>query len=544
MLNFSARTNITLENGTLDGSTPAGVVVAIFIPNPVEVTFDAVPSRGGVVVAGFGYVPSGGSLSLVPGVNYTTSAAPGGGLRFDLWSTPDRTTVVWNRAPGSWTEPLVVNQTGTVEAIYSVGAIETLTFQVTPAVAGQINFNGNNSYANGDTNSTVTSGETYLDTAVASAGFTFLGWSATGAVAVAHASSANSTVDVIGSGTLIATFVATTYPVTFLAVPPQPAMFEVDGSGVAEGATIFLTPGTHTLSVTASGQTFDSWSPTPGLAVTTANSSSTTFTVSGPGALTALIAPFTVAVPSISPTPVDVGVPVNFLSTAPGGGSYAGYTPEWNGLPDGCPTGAMADGLTCAPSTAGRYLATITFTDAWGEPATSPAAVLQVNALPTLTGPTLSLATIDAGVPTNLSTVVNGGTGPFEWSYEGLPSGCQTVNNSLLTCSPSQTGAFNVTVNVSDSFGKTAEGIVHLVVNPLPSVQISASSTSISRGSQVTITTIVSGGTGPISLSYSGLPRAARPGSRLLSAASPRRPERTTSMSRRGMRSERPPAKS
>ncbi|MGA7860538.1 MAG: hypothetical protein WCB19_01605, partial [Thermoplasmata archaeon] len=506
MLNFSSNTNITLENGTLNPSIPAGVVRAIFLPNPVEITFVAVPSSGGVVVAGFGYVPSGGSLSLVPGANYTASASPGSGLGFDSWWTPDTTTVVWNRAPGTWTEFLVVNQTGTVQVNYSAGASKTLTFQVNPVGAGQIGFNGDNFYTNGDTNSTVVAGEAYLDSAIASTGSTFLAWSASGSVTVTHPSSPNSTVRVSGIGTLIAMFAATTFPVTILAVPPQPATFEVDGSGIAEGSTILLTPGTHTISVAAAGETFDSWSTTVGLAVTSTNSSSTTFTVSGPGALTALITPFTVAVPSVSPTPVDVGVPVNFLSTAPGGGSYAGYTPEWSGLPDGCPTGTMADGLTCAPSTAGRYLVTITFTDAWGEPATSPAAILQVNPLPTLTGPTLSLATIDAGVPTKLSAVVNGGTGPFEWSYEGLPGGCSTLNDSLLTCSPTQTGAFNVTVNVSDRFGETAEGIVHLVVNPLPSVQISASSTSISRGSQVTITTIVSGGTGPISLSYAGLP--------------------------------------
>ncbi len=68
MMNITADTDITLENGTLNGTRHVGIVVAIFAPNPVNITFLCRAGGGGMVVAGFGYMPSGGVLSLRPGL--------------------------------------------------------------------------------------------------------------------------------------------------------------------------------------------------------------------------------------------------------------------------------------------------------------------------------------------------------------------------------------------------------------------------------------------------------------------------------------------
>ena len=242
------------------------------------------------------------------------------------------------------------------------------------------------------------------------------------------------------------------------------------------------------------------------MAVAAPDVNSTTFTVSGPATLTALIAPFTVAAPSISPAPVDVGVSVDFQATAPGGGSFAGYTTEWNDLPAGCTTDATVDSFSCSPTVAGRYFVAVTLTDSWGEPATSPVSFLRVDPLPTLTGPTSSYAAVDIGVATNLSAVVNGGTHPFSWNYTNLPNGCATVDADELTCSPTQVGTFNVTVTVTDRFGNTATGIVEFKVNPLPSLTATSSTTTPTVGDQFTITSTVMGGTGPFTYSYAGLP--------------------------------------
>ena len=54
MMNISADTDITLENGTLNGTRHVGIVVAIFAPNPVNITFLSSTGTGGIVVASFG----------------------------------------------------------------------------------------------------------------------------------------------------------------------------------------------------------------------------------------------------------------------------------------------------------------------------------------------------------------------------------------------------------------------------------------------------------------------------------------------------------
>lgn len=62
------------------------------------------------------------------------------------------------------------------------------------------------------------------------------------------------------------------------------------------------------------------------------------------------------------------------------------------------------------------------------------------------------------------SAVASGGTGPYSWTYSGLPAGCTTKNRSSLTCNPSVTGTFNVRVTVADRFGESANATVALTV--------------------------------------------------------------------------------
>jgi hypothetical protein len=505
MINFSSSTNVTLENGTLNAPKSIGLIFAIFNPIPVSVTFAATGGPGGAVVQGIGYVGSGDSLDLTPGENYTVSAAPGEGFGFVLWGPPHSTTI-WNRDPGIWTELLVVNTTGTVDISYASGLPESLTFHISPVGAGQILFNGDNTYTDGQTNSSVAGGETYLDGAVPAPGFTFSSWTGSGGVTVGVASKSNSTVTVSGSGDLNATFVPTTFPITLITNTLQTVDFVVDGTDYSDGSTIPLAPTTYTVSVSpATGTEFDAWNSTPGAAIETPFSNSTTITVSGPATVTALVSPFAALQPMASPSPVDVGISVNFQGTTSAGTSEI-FSALWSGLPPGCQGNAVLSAFACAPTTPGTYVMAVTFTDPWGEPATSSPVTLVVNPLPAITGASISPSTIDVGVSTTLMAAETGGTGPFTWSYEGLPSGCTSTNQDTLTCSPSAAGSYNLTVTVTDSFGEIAQGLVKLVVNPLPSLRASVSQPTAAFGKTVTFTVNLTGGTGPFKLSYAGLP--------------------------------------
>jgi hypothetical protein len=507
MLNFSSVTNITLENGTVNAISLSGFVRAIFIPQNVAVMFTTSSGGGGVIVQGYGFVAAGASLSLTPGVNYSLSAAPGSGLIFVSWGTPDSTSI-WNRATGSWSESLVVNKSGVVVANYGAGAAKTLSFEMSPVNAGQILFNGNNLYSNGSSNSSVVGGETYRDEAVASTGFSFAKWIVIGAITVGPSTLPNSTVTVSGSGTLIASFVTTTFPVTILTNTPNAASVLIDGSTSLVGSTLGLTAGAHTAAITIPpGATFIGWNSTPGLTVSNPQSLSTSITVTGSGALWALISPFAVSAPSVTPAAVDVGIPVSFLATAP---SSATYTVGWSDLPAGCSVSTSLS-FRCSPTTSGTYPVSVTFTDTYGEPAASGSVSLTVSPPPAITSLNASHSVIDVGLPTTLVSTEQGGTGPFTWSYAGLPTGCSSANRASLTCSPSAAGTFNITVTVIDAFGETAVANLSIVVNPLPSLAVSVTPTAGPLGTDVTITATASGGTGPLSFNYSGLPPGCPP---------------------------------
>ena len=115
---------------------------------------------------------------------------------------------------------------------------------------------------------------------------------------------------------------------------------------------------------------------------------------------------------------------------------------------------------------------------------------------------------IDLGQTTKLTAAVSGGSGGLSYAWNGLPAGCSASNLPTLSCTPSAAGSFWVTVAVTDSNGETvAVGPLSLVVAPALGIPtVSVSETSFELGGSVTFSVSVSGGTGPLSYSWSGLP--------------------------------------
>lgn len=77
---------------------------------------------------------------------------------------------------------------------------------------------------------------------------------------------------------------------------------------------------------------------------------------------------------------------------------------------------------------------------------------------------TVSPATVVLPGSTNFTTVTSGGTPSFRFAYSGLPGGCLTADFSVLSCTPTVTGTFTVTVSVTDDLGHTAEANATLTV--------------------------------------------------------------------------------
>ena len=240
-----------------------------------------------------------------------------------------------------------------------------------------------------------------------------------------------------------------------------------------------------------------------GITVTETDSNGVTV-VSGPVTLTvsrALGAP-TVAASVVS---LDVGQSVTLVVNVTGGS--APWTFVWSGLPKGCAGNSAT--VTCSPTAAGTSSATVTVTDGNGISQTSTGLNLTVS--PRLTAGSIALSppVLDAGQSTNLTVGVSGGSGGLSYLWSGLPTGCTGSDAATITCHPSSTGTSWVTVWVTDrNGGGVTVGPVALTVDPvLGTPVVSVSQSSFELGGSVTFSASVSGGSAPLTYSWSGLPK-------------------------------------
>ncbi|MFG1529799.1 MAG: hypothetical protein AAFA34_00795, partial [Thermoplasmata archaeon] len=145
------------------------------------------------------------------------------------------------------------------------------------------------------------------------------------------------------------------------------------------------------------------------------------------------------------------------------------YLYGYTGLPFGC-TSENAAVVNCTPEATGVYSVVGAVTDAEGS-VRSASVNLTVNSDPSVEL-TSSRGSLDAGQTVGLKAAVGGGTGPFDWSYEGLPPGCRSVDAANLTCRPTAPGSYRVEVVVNDSVGVEVRGSVTFGVWPPLTVEL------------------------------------------------------------------------
>jgi hypothetical protein len=159
----------------------------------------------------------------------------------------------------------------------------------------------------------------------------------------------------------------------------------------------------------------------------------------------------TLAAPTANKASADVGQTVTFTSATPVGGTPA-FTYKWSGLPAGCGS-ATASSVTCTFTTSGTLSLTVTANDSVGESATSPALSYAISPTLVVGPPTATPRTANTGTSFTLGVTVTGGSGGDQYAWLGLPTGCLTANAAAITCVPTATGTFNVSVTVTDSNG-------------------------------------------------------------------------------------------
>jgi len=208
------------------------------------------------------------------------------------------------------------------------------------------------------------------------------------------------------------------------------------------------------------------------------------------------------------PATVDVGISTTFSVSAGGGVGPLSYA--YAGLPAGCASGNVSL-LPCTPTVVGIYDVAVTVTDSNHSLARAVVGLTVYMAL-VVASFTVAPSTLGLGGTAILRANVSGGTPPYRFSYTGLPAGCSSQTVPALPCTPTASGSYTVTVNVTDGAGATAATTASFTVNPAgasgaPSISsFGAGPAALVLGNATNFTVVATGGVGPLSYLYTGLP--------------------------------------
>ena len=186
-----------------------------------------------------------------------------------------------------------------------------------------------------------------------------------------------------------------------------------------------------------------------------------------------------------SKTVVDSGQNISFSSVVSGGSSPYSYSWSINGAVEG-----TSSSLTFEFSSAGTYTVNLTVTDSFGK-TVSIAVIITVNVLPSASVSFHS--SLDAGQSDQFYANVSGGTGPY--TYAWYIDGTVYSSSSSFNFSFVSSGTYSIQIKIMDSTGDVFSQSGSVLVNPDPTVGITASYGTIDPNIQDNLSVKIFNGT-------------------------------------------------
>jgi hypothetical protein len=187
-------------------------------------------------------------------------------------------------------------------------------------------------------------------------------------------------------------------------------------------------------------------------------------------------------------------------------GGQLPYTWLATGLPGGlsCSTAGVISGT---PTASGDFTVTVNVTDS-DTPVNSVTKDLALKVYPALEITTTSLPEAKVGDAYSVTLNATGGKPGYTWVATGLPAGLNCSTAGVISGTPTVSGDFSVTVNVTDSFSMPNTDSKVLALKVYPALQITTTSPlpDASEGNVYSATLAATGGKPPLNWVATGLP--------------------------------------
>lgn len=120
---------------------------------------------------------------------------------------------------------------------------------------------------------------------------------------------------------------------------------------------------------------------------------------------------------------------------------------------------------------------------------------------------------LDVNSTLALSAYAAGGSGPYAYTYTGLPTGCASTDVAAMRCRPTAPGLYLLALGVTDANGVSAPlSLAAVQVVDAPSISVRTNLSALETGATLSATATVSGGVAPYTCTWTVAGLAGSPG--------------------------------